>query len=100
MMRNSLFPELVAVSLKRHNETFNLPKRATLLSQDDAMKNQAFTPGCTVGVQFHHEVTFPQISYGAKGFTRSENGQMLLETEQHIRERVRCCRSLIDAFNG
>ena len=64
------------------------------------MKNQAFIPGSAVGVQFHPEETCPQISHGIKDLTSTEKSQVLLETEQHIGERVRCCRSLIDAFTG
>jgi GMP synthase (glutamine-hydrolysing) len=92
-----LFPSSFTV-FQWHNETFNLPKGATLLARDDDVANQAFRLGHAVGVQFHSEVTGSIISRWTHELDETERHQILDASGRECREnRCRCCM-LVDAF--
>jgi GMP synthase-like glutamine amidotransferase len=50
------FPESF-IAAEFHEDTFNLPSGATLLTSSSACRNQAFVIGRHVGLQFHLEAT-------------------------------------------
>ncbi len=81
-----------------HNETFNLPQGATLLSYGDTVKNQAFRLGSAVGVQFHPEVTLPIITRWAQDLDTQEKQKILSESDRCLPDAARCCHRLVDAF--
>ena len=83
-----------------HNETFNLPEGATLLSMGDAVKNQAFRLGSAVGVQFHPEVTLPIISRWSDSLCKEERAVICSGTERSIDQSRKRCRDLMEAFMG
>ena len=81
-----------------HNETFNLPQGATLLSYGDTVKNQAFRLGSAVGVQFHPEVTLPIIARWANDLGTQEKQKIIGESGRHLPGNARLCHRLVDAF--
>jgi GMP synthase (glutamine-hydrolysing) len=83
-----------------HNETFNLPEGATILSMGDAVKNQAFRLGSAVGVQFHPEVTLPIIARWSGSLSKEELAVIYTGTERYIDQSRKRCRDLMDAFMG
>ena len=92
-----LFPPSFTV-FQWHNETFNLPKGATLLAQGDTVTHQAFQLGHAVGVQFHPEVTMPVISRWVREMEDGERRQLLDASERECRQNRRRCCMMVDAF--
>ena len=93
----AIFPEDFVV-FHWHNETFNFPAEATLLSRGDLVKNQAFKIGSAVGVQFHPEVTQPIISQWSETRPSDERTVILRETERYLYKSRKRCHGLLDAF--
>lgn len=94
---HSLFPESFPV-FQWHEETFNLPREATLLAHGDAVKNQAFRPGSAVGVQFHPEVTMEIVSAWVKDLPGAEEDLVIRMSERNMVENGKRCSMLIGAF--
>jgi GMP synthase (glutamine-hydrolysing) len=92
-----IFPEKFTV-FHWHNETFNLPDGATLLSRGDTVENQAFKMGSAVGVQFHPEVTVPILSQWTESSGNKDRIAILKETECHLDQSRERCRDLVNAF--
>jgi GMP synthase (glutamine-hydrolysing) len=83
-----------------HNETFNLPKGAILLSTGKTVNNQAFRAGSAVGVQFHPEVTFPTISRWCESIRHDEREVICNGTERYLTKSKKRCCDLLEAFIG
>jgi GMP synthase (glutamine-hydrolysing) len=95
-----LFPRSCTV-FHWHNETFNLPSRATLLLRGDQINNQAFRLGSAVGVQFHPEVTMQIISRWSQELRREERERLLQDSYREMAGNTERCRILITKFlNG
>ena len=92
------FPESFQV-FHWHNETFNLPGGATLLSYGDNVKTQAFRLGSAIGVQFHPEITLQIISRWVKDLDSEERVRLLLNSKHSITGSRNWCRLFTDAFS-
>ena len=81
-----------------HKETFNLPRKATLLLTGENVKNQAFRLGSAVGVQFHPEVTMEIISRWSEELNPDERRQLMEDSERKIGGSNEQCRILMKNF--
>jgi GMP synthase-like glutamine amidotransferase len=93
----TIFPGMSSV-FHWHNETFDLPDGATLTATGDAVENQSFIIGSSVGVQFHPEVTVEIITDWARDLPGTEQTQLLKDSARYLPDNTRFCRRLIDAF--
>ena len=72
-----------------HGDTFDLPPGAELLAVGDGVRHQAFRFGRVVGVQFHPEVTSPEVARWADA-----NGADLAEAGKTAAQVVAECRAM------
>ncbi|HVJ44121.1 MAG TPA: type 1 glutamine amidotransferase [Dongiaceae bacterium] len=96
--------------MQLHEDSFDLPRNAVLLMQNEVCTNQAFKIGArTYGFQFHPEVTlqearaFPrdcwasmQRNFGAEAEARE--AQALMEADRHFAQGTRFCRTMTDRW--
>ena len=81
-----------------HNETFNFPTGATLLSKGNIVTNQAFRIGSAVGVQFHPEVTESIISRWSESLHPEEREVILRGMLRYLSQSRKRCHDLLEAF--
>jgi GMP synthase (glutamine-hydrolysing) len=93
----TLFPEPLTV-FHWHNETFSLPKEATLLLKGSVIRNQAFRLGSALGVQYHPEVTEEIISRWAAELSPEARTELLRTSEKYSTMNQQNCRILVDHF--
>ena len=95
----SVFPEQFPV-FQLHGETFEVPYGGRLLATGPEVRNQAFSIGSALGLQFHLELTDPIIrdwSRDQKKFTREKIEQ---ETPRFLPASNRLCRQVAADFIG
>ncbi len=79
------FPEALKV-FHWHNETFQLPPKATRLAESDACKNQGYQIGDRIiGLQFHPEVTLETIGLWIEDEGASLQSSQFVQTPEKMK---------------
>lgn len=81
-----------------HKETFDLPEEATLLYSGDRVRNQMFSLGMALGVQFHVEVTGEIIDRWTTGMAGGSG--IRLDSATYLGASSRHCRTVLQGFLG
>ena len=96
--------------MQMHEDSFGLPKEATLLLRNDVCENQAFRIGASIyGIQAHPEVTlqdarnFPRDCWSAMKKHYGEEAEavekrVLFEIEEHFDSGAAFCRVMTDRW--
>lgn len=113
--RLSLAPEAAATPLRAlvdapvlywHGDTFDLPAEATLLASSGLTRNQAFSVGRSLALQFHCEVEGGAIERWLVGHAVElaaagvDVGRVRVDSARHALAAARAGRALIDAYLG
>jgi GMP synthase (glutamine-hydrolysing) len=113
--RLSLAPEAGATPLRHladapvlhwHGDTFDLPADATLLASSGATKNQAFSVGRSLALQFHAEVEGGSIERWLVGHAVElagagiDVGRVRADSVRHALAAARAGRALIEEYLG
>ncbi len=84
-----------------HGETFDIPAGGTLLCSGDEVKNQAFSIGSAIGLQFHLELTGDLIRDWSRALPPEEQAAITRDTPRCLSESNAICRTLAgDFING
>jgi GMP synthase (glutamine-hydrolysing) len=113
--RLSLAPEAGATPLRHladapvlhwHGDTFDLPAGTTLLASSGVTKNQAFSIGASLALQFHTEVEGGSIERWLVGHAVElardgvDVGRVRSDSTRHALASARAGRALIDEYLG
>lgn len=77
-----------------HGETFDIPPGGTLLCTGEAVRNQAFSYGSALGLQFHLEPTSEMIADWVKDLKEPQKATILKDTDQYLAVSNALCRRL------
>jgi len=97
------FPENFKV-FQWHNDSFELPERAKLLVEGRECKNQAFSTGKILGIQFHLEISSSEASLWADKYsnelktTGKEKNIILKQLKFYETEMKNLAYKLMDNF--
>lgn len=91
------FPEKFQV-FQLHGETFELPYKGRLLACGDRVKNQAFSIGTALGLQFHLELTDEIVRDWSKDLTTYQQSRIIRDTPRYLNESNRLCRLVAENF--
>ena len=89
-----------------HEDSFTLPREATLLASSSAVQNQAFKFGAARGIQFHIEVTEREIVSWAdetdpvalRSWWGIDKEQLLERAEKYLPAQVATARRMTEEF--
>jgi GMP synthase-like glutamine amidotransferase len=81
-----------------HGDTFDLPVGATLLCTGRVVKNQAFSIGSALGLQFHPEMTEPMIEDWTRNWSREEKEQIRFDTLRYLPSSNILCSKIGEWF--
>ena len=87
-----------------HSDTFDLPKRATLLATNEACPHQAFSHRNCLAVQFHPELTLDRAREWVEEYAGelAQYGKAPEQVREELvsshEERARLCERLVDNF--
>jgi GMP synthase-like glutamine amidotransferase len=81
-----------------HGETFEIPPRGTLLCSGTRVKNQAFSIGSAVGLQFHLEMTVPMIEEWTRDLGGQQKEQIRSDTSRYLPSSNHLCRRIAEWF--
>ena len=93
------FPDKFPV-FQFHGETFEIPYRGKLLCTGRDVKNQAFSYGTALGLQFHVELTGAILRDWSRDLKRFEREKCARETPRYLSESNRLCRMIAENFVG
>ena len=93
------FPEKFPV-FQLHGETFAIPYRGRLLCTGGKVKNQGFSIGTSLGLQFHLEMTGEIIRDWSRGLKRYDRERIARDTPRYLAESNRLCRIVAEDFAG
>jgi len=93
----SLFPDHFFV-FQMHGETFEVPPGGKLICIGEVVKNQAFSFGSAMGIQFHVEMTLPMIEAWVQDFPANERNRILSDTLHYIETSKTLCHRICDNF--
>ncbi|MDD1719172.1 MAG: gamma-glutamyl-gamma-aminobutyrate hydrolase family protein [Methanoregulaceae archaeon] len=81
-----------------HGETFGIPEGGTLLCTGDEVRNQAFSYGSALGLQFHLELTPAMLGEWSRELGRAGQDEIARAPPSYLQESNRLCRVLADCF--
>jgi GMP synthase (glutamine-hydrolysing) len=81
-----------------HGETFDIPPGGTLLCTGDTVKNQAFSYGSALGLQFHLEPTIDVIKDWVFDIDAALRDRILQESGEKLAASSALCHILADRF--
>jgi GMP synthase (glutamine-hydrolysing) len=94
---SSLFPgQFYAFQL--HGDTFEIPAGGTLLCSGTRVKNQAFSFGSAMALQFHIEMTRPMIEEWIRECSGQEKAQIRCDTSRYLSSSNHLCRRIGEWF--
>ncbi len=91
------FPETFRV-FQLHGDTFAIPYGGRLLCTGKAVKNQGFSLGACLGLQFHLEMTAEIIRDWSRGLKNHEWETIARDTPRYLAESNRLCRLVAEDF--
>lgn len=91
------FPGRITV-FQLHGETFDVPPGGQVECTGESVRNQAFSLGSAVGIQFHLELTGEIIRDWSGSLAPAERERIRAETPRSLRESNRLCRILTERF--
>lgn len=95
----SSFPEQFHV-FQLHGETFEIPYRGRLLAYGNNVRNQAFSLGNALGLQFHLEMTETIVREWSKDLRKHQQSVIARDTPRYLAESNRLCRMVAEDFIG
>jgi GMP synthase-like glutamine amidotransferase len=81
-----------------HGETFAVPYGGRLLCTGGTVKNQGFSVGTCLGLQFHLEMTGAIIRDWSRGLKRYDREKIARDTPRYLAESNRLCRIVAEDF--
>lgn len=93
------FPEKFHV-FQLHGDTFQIPYGGRLLCTGAKVKNQGFSIGNCLGLQFHLEMTGEIIHTWSRSLKNHERETIARETPRFLAESNRLCRIMAEDFIG
>lgn len=91
------FPETFRV-FQLHGETFEIPYKGRLLARGDRVKNQAFSIGSALGLQFHLELTDEIVRDWSRELSKYQQEKIFRDTPRYLAESNRLCRLVAEEF--
>lgn len=91
------FPDTFHV-FQLHGETFEIPYGGRLLARGDRVKNQAFSIGTALGLQFHLELTDEIVRDWSQDLTKYQLAKIARNTPRYLAESNRLCRLVAENF--
>lgn len=91
------FPDTFHV-FQLHGETFEIPYKGQLLARGEQVKNQAFSVGTALGLQFHLELTDEIVQDWSRDLTKYQKSKIARDTPRYLAESNRLCRLVADRF--
>ena len=95
----SFFPQQFPV-FQLHGETFEIPYRGRLLATGPKVRNQAFSLGSALGLQFHLELTDTIIRDWSRDLRKYAREKIGRETPRFLPASNRLCRKVAEHFIG
>jgi GMP synthase (glutamine-hydrolysing) len=93
----ALFPRLFH-AFQLHGDTFEIPAGGALLCSGTTVKNQAFSIGSSVGLQFHIEMTPTMIEEWTRDCGGQEKAKIRYDTSRYLTSSNRLCRVIGEWF--
>lgn len=93
----SEFPEKFHV-FQIHSDTFAIPYGGRLLCTGGQVKNQGFSVGNSLGLQFHLEMTGEMISLWSRSLKRYDREKIARDTPRYLALSNRLCRLVAEDF--
>ncbi|HUH78414.1 MAG TPA: type 1 glutamine amidotransferase [Methanoregula sp.] len=95
----TIFPDRFP-AFQLHGETFGIPYRGRLLATGPEVRNQAFSCGSALGLQFHLELDDAIVRDWSKSLGKFTRGKIARETPRFLAESNRLCRKVAEEFIG
>ena len=93
----SVFPDQFPV-FQLHGETFGIPCGGRLLATGREVRNQAFSYGSALGLQFHLELTEAIIRDWSRSLKKYSRETIARETPRFLNESNALCRKIAEDF--